>query len=257
MNITASIQARMGSSRLPGKVLKEICGKPMLLWLVERLRQSRLLDDVIVATSIEKQDDIIEQFCIQHKITCFRGSEEDVLNRIASLIRLHNVDIHVECYGDSPLIDPQIVDEFVGYYLKNRDTIDYASNAIKTSYPPGQEVVVYSGKILDELEKKLPDNDPLREHVGYNITRFQDDYRIASLEAPAHFFQPNVYLEVDTLEDFDVMSKIIKYFYDRGIEIASLAQILEFLEKYPEIALHNAKVTRRWKALRDEAVDEL
>lgn len=252
MNIVASIQARMGSSRLPGKVLKEICGKPMLLWQIERLRKSRLLDDIIVATSIEKQDDIIEEFCRQHKVTCFRGSENDVLNRIASLIRHYNIDIHVECYGDSPLIDPQIVDEFVGYYLKNQNIIDYVSNSIKTTYPPGQEVVVYSGKILDDIEITLAISDPLREHVGYNITRFPNKYRIVSLEAPMHFFKPNIYLEVDTIEDFAFISEVIRYFYDNNIESPSLSQMLAFLNVFPDLAMQNSMVPRRWKNLRKQ-----
>lgn len=252
MSIIASIQARMGSSRLPGKVLKEICYKPMLLWQIDRLRNSRLLDDIIVATSVESQDDIIEDFCIKNNIICFRGSETDVLNRIASLIKYYNVDIHVECYGDSPLVDSQIVDEFVGYYLKYKDTLDYVSNSIVTTYPPGQEVVVYAGKILKEVDARVSKTDPMREHVGYNITRFEHDYRIASLEAPSYFFKPNIYLEVDVIEDFEVISKIIKYFYDNKIENASLYQILDFLKIFPDLALSNSMINRRWKDFRKE-----
>ena len=116
MDIVASIQARMGSTRLPGKVLKDISGKPMLLWHVERLRRSRLIDNVIVATSTAEADDEIELFCKNHSILCFRGSENNVLNRIANLIRKYNIITHVEFCGDSPLIDPQIVDEFIGYF---------------------------------------------------------------------------------------------------------------------------------------------
>ena len=88
----------MGSSRLPAKVLKDICGKPMLLWQVERIKRSRLLDDVIVATTTSQIDDEIVEFCKKYKINYFRGSEDDVLNRVASLIRAYKIGLHVEFY---------------------------------------------------------------------------------------------------------------------------------------------------------------
>ena len=115
--IVASIQARMGSTRLPGKVLADICGKPMLLWQVERIRKSRLIDEVVVATTTSSKDDQIEQFCIKNKISFYRGSEEDVLKRISSLIKDFKINLHLEFCGDTPLSDPQIIDEFIGYYL--------------------------------------------------------------------------------------------------------------------------------------------
>ena len=227
MKIVASIQARMGSSRLPGKVLKDLCGKPMLLWHVERVKRSRLLDDVIVATTTSEKDDEIELFCEQHAILCYRGSEDDVLNRIASLIRHHHIDVHVEFCGDSPLTDPQIIDEFVGYYLKHQHSYDYVSNAIKTTYPPGQEVIVYRGGVLSELDQSLSTDDPMREHVGYNIIRFPDRYRLASLEAPDWFYEPEAYLEVDTLTDLEMMRQLIGYFTEKGVEHFTLSQILD------------------------------
>ena len=121
MKIIATIQARMGSTRLPGKVLKDICGKPMLLWQVDRIKKSRLIDDVIIATTTSPKDDEIVQFGIKNNIKYYRGSEDDVLNRVASLICKFGIDLHIEFCGDSPLPDPQLIDEFIGYYLKNQD----------------------------------------------------------------------------------------------------------------------------------------
>jgi spore coat polysaccharide biosynthesis protein SpsF len=253
MRIVASIQARMGSSRLPGKVLKDICGKPLLLWHVERVKRSRLLDDVIVATTTSEKDDEIEAFCEQHAILCYRGSEDDVLNRISSLIRGHQIDVHVEFCGDSPLTDPQIIDEFVGYYLKYQHSYDYVSSAIKTTYPPGQEVIVYRGGVLSELDQSLSTDDPMREHVGYNITRFPDRYRLASLEAPDWFYEPEAYLEVDTLTDLEMMRKLISHFAEQGVEHFTLSQILELLRKQPEIMQLNSTEERRWKSLREDS----
>ena len=251
MRIVASIQARMGSSRLPGKVLKDICGKPMLLRHIERITRSRLLDDVIVATTVSQKDNVIEAFCKQHNIICFRGSENNVLNRISTLIDFHKIDIHVEFCGDSPLVDPQIIDEFIGYYLKFQNSFDYVSNSIKTTYPPGQEVIVYRGDVLIELDQLLSSDDPMREHVGYNITRFPDKYHIASLEAPLSLCEPGAYLEVDTLKDLKMIRKLVSYFLEKDEEYFTLSQILELLRKQPEIMQLNSKEDRRWKFLRE------
>ena len=252
MRVVATIQARMGSSRLPGKVLKVLSGKPMLLWQVERIRYSRLVDLVVVATSTSSVDDEIAEFCNKYKIDCFRGSEEDVLNRIASLIRKIDIDLHVECYGDSPLTDPQLVDEFIGFYLKHKVDFDYVSNSMDTTYPPGMEVGVYPGYIIDELEKKLPKDDPLREHVGYNITRFPDQYRLFSIVAPIWYRYPDTFLEVDTIADFEKMRKIIGHFSKLNIRHFTLSQILDLLQSNPEWNKININEERRWKKLRDE-----
>lgn len=252
MNITASIQARLGSTRLPGKVLKDVCGKPMLQWQVERLQRSRLLDTVVVATTTNPSDDVIETFCRERGIDCYRGPEEDVLGRIASLVREREIDLHVECYGDSPLVDPQIVDEFIGYYLKFKDSVDYVSSALKTTYPPGLEVALYPGEVMLQTDAAVAMDDPLREHAGYNITRFPERFRLASLEAPSCYHFPDIYLEVDSAEDLEVMRAVVGYFVDHGQDHFTLSQILDMVSANPKILEHNAGVERRWKALREE-----
>ena len=118
MNITATIQARMNSKRLPGKVLENILGKPMLQWQIERLKRSRLVDDIILATTDSKKDDPIQELCEKLNIKFYRGSENDVLGRVNNLLQKYDVEIHLECFGDSPLIDPQIIDEFIGFFKK-------------------------------------------------------------------------------------------------------------------------------------------
>ena len=136
MKVLASIQARMGSSRLPGKVLSDICGKPMLLWQIERILNSKFVNEIVVSTSISKNDDQIIEFCNKHNIKSYRGSENDVLNRISSTLKLHKSDLHVECFGDSPLIDSQLIDDFINYYIKENDKDLYLSSALRTTYPP-------------------------------------------------------------------------------------------------------------------------
>lgn len=252
MKIIASIQARLGSTRLPEKVLKTINGKALLLRHVERLKRSRLIDDVIVATTINPKDDKIVQFCIENDIKYYRGSENDVLDRISSMIEENNIDVHVECFGDSPFTDPHIVDEVVGFYLKNKDNYDFVSNSLNTTYPPGLEVLVYSGKSLINANKQVEKNDPLREHVSIHITQKQDIYRVKGLEAPSYYNYPEIYLEVDTPEDFQMVSAIFEHFDNEGYEHFSLAQILDYLQKNQSLIELNNNVPRRWKQFRDE-----
>jgi len=256
MNIVASIQARMGSKRLPGKVLENVCGKPMLLWQVERMRRSRVIDNVVVATSLSSIDDELESFCRKHQIDCYRGSEEDVLSRITALTTDLQVDIHVESFGDSPLIDPQIIDEFIAYYLKYKDIGDYFSSALKTTYPPGMEVSIYRSKTLLDVNRLVLPDDPLREHAGFNITRFPERFKLHSIVAPAWHFAPDVFLEVDVSEDLEVLREIVNYFVSRGEEYFSLREILSMLESRPELAKKNRNIERRWKILRDEVISK-
>ena len=253
MKIVASIQARLGSSRLPGKVLKDINGKPMLLRHIERLRRSRLLDDVVVATSVNPLDDKIEEFCINNDIKFFRGSEDDVLDRISSLLELADIDIHVECFGDSPLTDPHIVDEVIGYYLKHEYEIDFVSNSLVTSYPHGQEVLVYRAESLIKANKIIEKDDPLREHVSIHLTQYPEKYRLKNLEAPSYYYYPEIYLEVDTEEDFELINVIFKYFDDKQLEHFSLSEIIEFLSQNNNLIKINNKVHRRWKRFKDNA----
>ena len=250
MNIIGSIQARMSSHRLPGKVLKDICGKPMLLWHVERLRRSRLLQDVVVATTVNPADDPIVAFCEKYHVKYYRGSEHDVLNRVASLIKAFNIDVHVEFFGDSPLTDAGIIDEIVEFYLGHKNEYDFVSNSIKTTYPPGQEVLVYRGSALVEADLSVNKDDPLREHVSIHMTQHPDKFRLCNLEAPERYHFPELYLEVDEPSDFELISRIIEHFHKKGCSYFGLDQIIDFLSQHEEWIGLNQKVTRRWKQFR-------
>ncbi len=251
MKIDATIQARTGSTRLPGKVLKSILGKPMLALQIERIRQSRLIDRVILATSISPQDDALEQLARQLKIECFRGSENDVLERVVGALKAFDVGIHVEFQGDNPMPDLLLVDSIIGFYLKHADEYDYVTNALKTTYPPGAEVSVYPAAVLIEAEKSATDVK-LREHVGLHIYQHPERFRICNLEAPSWLYCPDLHIEVDTEEDFQVVSKIFEHFYPHNPGFA-LAQVIEFAAAQGLIAF-NKDVERRWRVFRkDEA----
>ena len=251
MSIVGSIQARMNSTRLPGKTLRMVAGKPLLGWQISRLKKSRLLDDIVVATSTSPEDDLLEEYCDQNEIKCFRGSEHDVLGRVAGLIEKYEIDTHVELYCDCTLIDPHIIDELIGFYLKMQPHYDCVCNSLKTTYPPGQEAVVHRGSLLIDVNRRVRNDDPMREHVGVHITK-NAMYNVCNLSAPTHYFFPDMYLEVDTINDLKVISEVIDHFSNLGVEHFSLAEMITYLNEHPDLLAINRSEHRRWKEFRDE-----
>jgi spore coat polysaccharide biosynthesis protein SpsF len=244
--ISATIQARMGSSRLPGKVLREILGKPMLLYQIQRIKQSLLIDEVIIATSTSSADDVIEELAHENGIKVFRGSEDDVLGRVVEALRFFEVDVHVEFMGDNPIPDACLVDSIIGFYLKHADTYDYVTNALTTTYPPGFEVYVYSSAALFEAEKNTVDI-ALREHVGLHIYNHPEKFRIFNIEAHESIRKYRDYhFEVDTPKDFEVIKAVIEEFYPQN-PCFTMMQAIDFLRNNPDLKKQNAGVHRRWK----------
>jgi spore coat polysaccharide biosynthesis protein SpsF len=238
MKINATIEARMGSSRLPGKVLLEVLGKPILWWMVERVKKSKFIDNIIIATTISKKDDDIVKFCRKYNIDYFRGSEENVLDRVLKAHKKFNTDIIVELTGDCPLIDANIIDQCINFYLKN--DYDYVSNCVERSYPDGMDVQVYNTKILEEISKQNDLTDLDKEHVTPYIYQ-SGKYKIYTLIAPKQYFYPDLGLTLDTKEDFEVIKQILEHFNKKDF---SLKDILKFLDKNPQI-LVNKYVKRK------------
>ena len=140
--VAAIIEARMGSSRLPGKILMKIKGSSILSLLIDRIKKVPEIDKIIVATTIDKKDDILEEYCKKNKIICFRGSQDDVMGRVLQAAKTNNVKIIVEITGDCPLIDPNIIDYAIDIYLAN--DADIVSVGIIDSYPIGiGDLVIY------------------------------------------------------------------------------------------------------------------
>jgi spore coat polysaccharide biosynthesis protein SpsF len=251
MKIIATIQARMGSSRLPGKVLKEVQGEPLLHWQIERLKRSELIDDIVVCTTLNKKDDAIEIWCQANGISYFRGSENDVLARVTNALIEYSADVNVECYGDSPLIDPMLVDLFLGVLIHNPE-ISCVTNTRRTTFPPGSEVLVYHAKELIRANSLEPSSSKDREHVGINVYKYLEHSRVREIVANKKFFYPNLYIEVDTDKDFVVVESIIRDLYPKwGIDF-TLSTIIDFLISRPELTESNQNEERRWKEYRIE-----
>ncbi len=148
MRIEIFIQARMGSTRLPGKVLKKVSGKALLDYLVERLADAKEVDGVVILTSIEEADDVIEHFCQERGIACYRGSENDVLDRYYQTALQRKPDGIVRVTADCPLVDPEVLDDVVREFKDNYPKFDYVSNGLERTFPRGLDVEIFSFEAL-------------------------------------------------------------------------------------------------------------
>jgi spore coat polysaccharide biosynthesis protein SpsF len=225
-NIVVIIQARMGSTRLPGKVMQDIVGEPMLWHVINRIKKSKFKKDIVIATTRCSEDDIIEQFCVRENINCYRGSEYDVLDRYYKAARKYNASIVVRITSDCPLIDPLITDRVISAYMDNIRNYDFASNVIKRTYPRGLDTEVMSFLTLEKtwkLAKEYRD----REHVTLYIHHNPEEFNILSVENDKDLS----YLRWTVDEDLDLLfvKEIYKrlYFSKKVFYTKDILQILE------------------------------
>ena len=247
----ASIQVRMGSTRLPGKVMKDLVGKPVLGRLVDRVNSAKLLDEIVVATSTNPLDDIIYDYCKKNSISVFRGSEDDVLKRIIGVMDYYNADQGVTLFGDCPCIDPEIIDEMVNTFLSHNGKYDFVGNDLATTYPPGLEVEVYKIEALKDAHKRSLDSK-VKEHGTLYIRQHPEIYKLLNIRAPNNLFYPEMEIELDTAEDFLVIEAIYKHFINVGRLSFSSREIIDFLLKNKELQASNSHVERLWKEYREE-----
>ena len=201
----AIIQARMSSRRLPGKVLKNLAGKPMLQWTLERLESSKFLGKVVVATSLDSGDDAVEEFCLAQNIKCHRGPLENVAQRYAEVARLEKAESFVRINGDSPLIDPEIIDEAVSIFRTT--AVDFVTNTMVRTFPKGQSVeVLNSGHFLKLCECMTEPED--QEHVTKVFYKNPEKHRIVSFTSGMD--AGHVQMSVDTPDDFEVVERMIE-----------------------------------------------
>jgi len=241
----------MGSERLPGKVLRNAGGQPLLLTLIERLRLSRKIDDVAIATSTSHQDDVIEEFAQSIGCTVLRGEEHDVLSRVNQVLKTLEVDLHVECFGDSVLVAPELVDEFIDYFLHSQESLDFLSPARLPGIVIGSEFNVYMAHTLAQADGLVAPEDPLRQHVGFNIRRFPDKFHCRHLHAAPEFQGGEIALEVDYLEDLEVLDQLFQKCGPKLPQHISIRELVLLCESEPELIARTAGLTRHWKTLRN------
>jgi spore coat polysaccharide biosynthesis protein SpsF len=228
MSVIAIIQARLGSTRLPGKVLLDLAGAPMLVRVVNRCRRARTLDEVVVATTTRPGDDPIVDLCRARGWPCFRGREEDVLDRYYRAAREFQAEVIVRVTSDCPLIEPEIIDLTVQAFLARGD-LDYAGNSLPPrTFPRGLDVEVFSSAALAQAWQE--DHNPAwREHVTPYIYRHPERFRLYTLDNDTDL--SSMRWTVDTAADLALVRQIYGHF---GHDRFSWREVLALLEKYPE-----------------------
>lgn len=193
----------MGSSRLPGKVLKELtAGRSVLGYLLERLSNCRQADKIIVATTTNPGDDILVERLQDWKYLYYRGSENDCLDRFHRTCEQFGVDIAVRITSDCPLVIPTITDEMIAYYMNNRTQIDYLSNRQYTNFPEGLDVEIFSRELLEEAAKNALLQKE-REHINYFFLERDSQYRIRYYNHNLARDYSCFKLSIDTQHDLD------------------------------------------------------
>ena len=225
MNKVVIIQARMGSTRLFGKVLKKIKKRTILDYVIDRLRYCKEIDNIVLATTTSKKDDVIKDYAIQKKINLFRGNEPDVLDRYYNTAKKYKADVVIRITGDCPLIDPKIVDEVIKKHITSN--ADYTSNVIKRTYPKGLDVEVFNFHTLEKAHEEAIEKHH-REHVTLYIMEHAEKYKLQNIRARGKLHRPDIRITLDTKEDFELIKKIILYFDD--IEFTG-EDIIDFLDK--------------------------
>ena len=231
--VVASIEARMGSSRLPGKVLMDLNGKPVLQRLIERLRLCTTVDDIVVATSDAPGDDILAQWCQDFGVHVFRGSEDDVLSRVVEAHKSVHTDIVVEITGDCPLTDPQIIDMGVETFLAH--DADYVSNCGRLlTWPMGQYVQVFPLKLLEDINRTIRDT-AVHEHVSLYFYEHPELYRLIDLVAPQRWKQPTWRMVLDYPEDLIFINEVYKRLEPLHGEGFGIEEVMTLLQNEPEL----------------------
>lgn len=239
--IVCIIEARFASSRLPGKVLLPIEGETMLARVIERLEHSRTIDQIVVATSVNRADDAVQEEAVRLGVAAFRGSEEDVLDRVVGAAAAHEADIVVEVTGDCPLIDPGIVDKVVGDFLMGG--ADFVSNILPHTTPRGTDVRVFRSGDLAEINAKSKDPAD-HEHVSLHFWEHPERYVCRNVETNLPEEVASLRLTVDTEEDLRFVRSVYHELYSRNPDF-TLSDVLKLIEAKPELAELNQHVEQK------------
>ena len=239
--IAAIIEARMTSTRLPDKHMLLSNGKPMIEHLINRVKRVPSLDKIVMATTVNETDEPLVALAQKLDISCFRGSEEDVMSRVIGAAESVDADIIVEITGDCVTIDPFLVEQTIQMFINNKCA--YVSNAEISTYPGGMNTQVYSLETL-KYSASMTD-DPLdHEHVTLHIRRNPDLFHHIYLVAPPDLYWPELQLTLDEQADYELLSKIIEYFGDENPDF-SCKDVIDLLKEKQEWVEINQDVYRK------------
>lgn len=236
MKIVCIIQARMGSERLPNKVMKDLLGKPMIEYTLTRLKGCKYIDDIILATTDKEEDNILAEYVLNLGYNVFRGNENDVLKRYKDTNDLYNGDIIIRVTGDCPLIDSVIVDNVITYFLAN--TYDYVRLDVPDTFIRGFDVEIFSKEALDRVYSIVSQKDEAiyKEHVTLYMYRHLDEFNIGFVKGN-EFYNKDYRLCVDTIEDFNLVEKIYRHFGNVNV---CAKDIVKYLDNNNEILINKS-----------------
>jgi len=238
LNILGIIQARVGSTRLPGKVLFALNKEPVILHVYKRVHAARLIDEIIVATSLEKNNLPLVRICTESDIRVFCGSENDVLDRFYQVSNILRPKQIVRITADCPLIDPDIIDKVIRFHLDNSN--DYTSNTVVETYPDGLDVEIFTMESLSNTwENALLPSE--REHVTPFLRNPKNGFKIGSVINRENLSGKRWTL--DTEEDYVFIKSVFEHLYPNNNEFR-MSDILSFLAKHKELELLNSKISR-------------
>ncbi|MBS1962177.1 MAG: glycosyltransferase family protein [Bdellovibrionales bacterium] len=245
----AILQARLSSTRLPGKVLRPLSGAPMLERQIERIRRSKKISEILVATSTGDDDRAIVELCDRLGVGSFRGNLTDVLDRYVGAARTRQPENVIRLTGDCPLVDPGVIDDVIAFFESG--SFDYASNTLEPTFPDGLDTEVFTFEGLEKCwrEARLPSE---REHVTPYFYTHPELFRLGSYKSAVN--RSNLRWTVDEPADYELVQKIYAGCYAENPSFA-MADVLRFLEKNPELNRINSEFQRNEGYLRSLAQD--
>ncbi len=241
MKVLAIVQARMGSTRLPGKVLRQVNGKALLEYQIERMERAKTIDQLIICTSTREVDDPIIELCKKMNVDTFRGSENDVLGRFYETSSFYKGEVIVRLTADCPLIDPDVIDRAISFFLDNYPKLLYVSNTRKRTYPRGMDTEVFSYQLLQDayMNANMPHD---LEHVTPFMIKRIDSSAVGQIvysrDESKHRWT------VDTIEDFTLIEKILSELYPLKPEF-TLEDVLALLNRNQAWTQINEKVEQK------------
>lgn len=239
MKVNAIIQARCGSTRFPNKVFALIDGKPLLWHVVNRLKYATKIDEIIVATTVSEKDDKIEEWCKENDVHCFRGSEENVLNRYYCASETYPSDYVVRITADDPFKEPKVIDAVITKLIE--EGYDHVTNNLPPSFPEGLDCEAFKKEALDRSEKEA-ETAFEREHVTQYIYHHPEIFKIGNVSNDENLS----YLRwtVDKDVDFEMVKAVYAHRNPSNKGIMLMDEILNILKAYPEIEKINSEVER-------------
>jgi len=238
------LQARMGSTRLPGKSMMDLAGVPLVGRIIERVKRCKKVDEIVLATTQKPEDDVLEELGRSYGISVFRGSENDLVDRYYQAAKAFNADVVVRLPADNPCPEPNEIDRIIDYHLT--DQSDFSSNLAEVfgnGYPDGIGAEAFNFETLEEVWRTSSDPQK-REHPHLNFFDYEsqepadpDRYRVGTVQCPLEFRRPDLVLDVNTREEYEFMAELYEYLYPRNPQF----HITDVIQWYDNIYRKSAK----------------